>query len=175
MFFTGIYGSWQKIQQEKLRKIRNNLDKDMFSKIFGAAVLDIGCGNGYLQKEYKKMIIGVDTDINMLRKNVAIFPRVLASGEALPFVKWSFDSIVSMDTMHLIRNNDFLRVLKPGGLVFFSIFFNDSNYEQKRSMLLQKLEQLTILQEFIVDTKEKEYVVIARKPTSRLKRQHPEA
>ncbi len=170
-FFTDVYGSWQKTQQEKLRKIKNRLDKETFGKIFDGTVLDIGCGNGYLEKEYKRTkIIGVDTNLRMLRKNVVVFPRVLGTGESLPFRKWSFDSVVSIDTMHLVRNKDFLRVLKPKGFVLFSMFFNDENYEERRKMVLGKLEQLKILKEFEIDAREKEFVVVAIKPTSRLKR-----
>ena len=173
-FFTGVYESWQKTQQEKFRKIKNRLSKETFSQIFSVErVLDIGCGNGYLEKEYKKTkIIGVDIDLKMLSKNVCLFPRVLGSAEVLPFKKWSFDSIVSIDTMHLVHNKDFLRVLKPGGFVLFSMFFNE-NYEDRRKMLLDKLCQLKILEEFVLDSREKEYVVVAIKPTSRLERQHP--
>ncbi len=167
MITTDIYGSWQRLQEEKIGKMRKRIDKELWRKLFSGVMLDLGCGNGYLQKEVESKFIGIDNDRDMLAKSASIFPRVLGDGNRLPFADYSFDSIISIDTMHLIESGDFTRVLRPGGLVLFSIFFNDENYEKRRKMLLDKLKDFVLLDEFVLDTKEKEYVVIAAKPTFR--------
>jgi SAM-dependent methyltransferase len=167
MITTDIYGSWQKLQEEKFGKMKKRIDGELWRKLFRGVMLDLGCGNGYLQKEVDARFIGLDNDRDMLVKSVSVFPRVLGDGNRLPFADYSFDSIISVDTMHLIESRDFKRVLRPGGMVLFSIFFNDSNYSDRRKMLLDKLGDFVVLDEFVLDTKEKEYVVIAAKPTFR--------
>jgi SAM-dependent methyltransferase len=167
MLSTDVYGSWDRIQAEKFRRMKGRLHGEILEKLLQGQVLDIGCGSGFLQRELPGDYIGVDNDEKMLRSSVVQFPRVLGDGNKLPFSDYSFDSIVSMDTMHLIRTKDFARVLRPGGLVLFTTFFNDENYEDRRKMLLEKLKDFVIVDEFTMDTKEKEYVVVATKPTFR--------
>ena len=101
--------------------------------------------------------------MEMLRNQVSIFPRVLADGSNLPFKINCFDSIISIDAMHLVHGSDFQRVLKPGGFALMSIFFNEQNYEERKGMLLQKLGGMEIAGEFEIQGKEKEYVVVAVK------------
>lgn len=163
---TSVYGSWEAIQKEKFDSIHAQADKELFSRVFSKLVLDIGCGNGYLQKVYKGDFVGIDNDIDMLTRSVSLFPRVHADGNHLPFKDKSFDAIVSIDTMHLIKWYDFVRVLKPGGLVLFSVFFNDDNFEERKELLRKKVSDLVILQEFDTPTREKEHVIIAMKPNT---------
>jgi ubiquinone/menaquinone biosynthesis C-methylase UbiE len=117
-----------------------------------------------MEKEYRGKFIGIDNDPEMLNNRVEIFPAVLGDGNTLPFKDESFDSLISVDTMHLIKGNDFARVLKKGGLALFTIFFNDENYEQRRQLLRERVKPLAILQEFDTHTREKEHVIIAVKP-----------
>ena len=161
---TSVYKSWEAIQKEKYLAIGSHTDKEIFTRLFHKRlILDIGCGNGYLQREYKGDFIGIDSDAEMLAKSVALFPKVLGDGNTLPFKADVFDSIVSIDTMHLIKERDFLRVLKPGGLALFSVFYNNENYEERKQALREKVAGMIILQEFDIQTKEKEHVIIAMK------------
>jgi len=165
MISTSVYKSWEAIQKEKYDHIAKHTDKELFSRIFHKKlILDIGCGCGYLQKTFSGDFIGIDNDAEMLAKSVAIFPKVRGDGNFLPFKDGVFDTIISIDTIHLIKWYDFLRVLKPGGLVLFSLFFNDENYDEKKKLLRKKVSDLVVLQEFDMHTKEKEHVIVAIKP-----------
>ena len=160
---TDFYGSWTAVQKEKFAQIKRRLQPEMLEKIKKGTVLDVGCGNGLLQKEFDGHFVGVDVDEKMLAKSVSIFPCVIGDGSSLPFADYSFDAVISVDAMHLIKGRDFARVLKPGGIVLMAIFFNDSNYEERKQMLMDKLKGMKIIDEFTVNTKEKEYVVVAEK------------
>ncbi len=162
-FSTSIYTSWQSIQQKKFTEMKKHLGElaaDIFDK---KLVLDIGCGSGYFEKAFEGNFIGIDNSLTMLKGQVSLFQRVLGDGNSLPFRDSSFDSIISIDTMHLIQNSDFVRVLKPGGLALLSAFYNDENYPEKKNALLQKLQPMAVLREFDVQGREKEYIVVARK------------
>jgi hypothetical protein len=56
-----------------------------------------------------------------------------------------------------------VRVLKHGGLALLSIFFNKQNLEEKKALLKIRLRAFKILKELIIEEKESEYVVLARK------------
>jgi ubiquinone/menaquinone biosynthesis C-methylase UbiE len=89
--------------------------------------------------------------------------KIIADGSALPFPDNSFDAVICLDTIHLIKSNDFKRVLKPAGFALLSIFFNKQNLEERKAMLKSKLSDFKILKELIIEEKESEYVVLARK------------
>ena len=163
MFSADIYKSWQGTQKQKFEGIRKHLgplEKEIFHK---KIILDIGCGNGYLEKFFKGNFVGLDKSMEMLARPEAIFPRVLGNGDALPFKDGCFDAIVAIDSMHLIRKNDFVRVLKNDGLALMSVFHNEKNYHDRKENLLSRLEGMTILDEFEITGRENEYVVIAVK------------
>lgn len=163
MISNKIYGSWWPIQKEKFRAIKRHLGP-LYDEIFrDRTVLDIGCGFGYLEKEFKGSFIGVDNDLLMLIGQVIIFPKVLGNGDNLPFKDSCFDSIVSIDTIHLLKSNDFMRVLKQGGFALVSVFFNNENYMEKKDMLLKRIEPLDFIMGFEIRGRENEYVVIAVK------------
>ena len=162
-FSSGIYGSWQRLQKEKFVQIKKHLGP-LSDEIFGnKIILDVGCGFGYLEDEFKEKFIGVDKDITMLKNSVAIFPKVLANAKDLPFLDGSFDVVISIDTMHTVEGLDFQRILKEGGICLLSIFFNDENYSQRRGMLMEKVSGMKVLHEFELLGREKEYVIIAKK------------
>lgn len=171
MFSPDVYGSWRDVQAHKFREMRKHLGPD-FDALFKGLVLDIGCGFGYLEKMFKgrnrktksvNQFIGIDNSMEMHKKPIAIFPRVLGDGDALPFKDNSFDSVVCFDTIHLLENQDFYRVLKPNGLAAFSIFFNKENYHEKREMMLSKLAPLEVVREFEIHGRENELFVLAIK------------
>ena len=162
-FSPGIYGSWQRLQKEKFNQIKKHLGP-LSDFIFGDnIVLDVGCGFGYLENEFNGDFIGVDRDLSMIKNSMAVFPRILADAKDLPFIDGSFDTVVSIDTMHAVEGKDFQRVLKVDGVALLSIFFNDENYSERRKMLLDKVEGMAVLHEFELIGREKEYVVIAKK------------
>ena len=163
MLSPGIYSSWQKLQKEKFIKIKNMLGPFVGEIFSSRTILDIGCGFGYLEKEFKCSFIGVDKDISMLKNSVKIFQKVLADAKELPFKSDSFDVVVSIDTMHTVEGVDFQRVLRKDGMALLSIFFNDENYSEKRKVLIEKVKDMKILHEFELPGREKEYVLIARK------------
>lgn len=163
MFFDKIYGSWKGIQEKKYKEIFSILDKEFPNLLKEKIVLDIGSGRGYfesfLEKRGPKKIINLDI---IPDKSLSL----LGDGNHLPFQDVFFDIIISVDTMHLINNNDFLRVLKDDGYILFSNFFNDENYEERKNMLKDRLKDFKILKEFELDLKEKEFVILAKKFTS---------
>ncbi|KHO48067.1 MAG: hypothetical protein QT00_C0001G0079 [archaeon GW2011_AR5] len=161
-FTPGIYGSWQQVQEQKYKEMKRQLG-GLFGEVFSGVILDVGCGFGYLEKTFKGRYIGADNSSEMLHNQVAIFPRVLADGGSLPFKNGSFDSVISIDAMHLIRGDDFKRVLKKGGTAMISIFFNDRNYVERKEMLREKLSGMDILHDFTIHGRENEYVAVARK------------
>ena len=161
MFSADVYGSWQKIQKEKfseMKRMLGPLAQQIFHK---KLVLDVGCGSGYLERSFEGSFIGIDTDVNMLHG--AGFSRVRGDGSLMPFGDESFDSVVSIDAMHLIEGSDFIRVLKPGGLAMLSIFFNDENYQERKAMLREKTKGLEVIMEMDITGCEKEYVLVAVK------------
>ncbi len=163
MFSSGIYASWQKVQKEKFRQAKKHLGPLMDDIFENKIVLDVGCGSGYLEGKFKGNFIGIDRELSMLKNSVAMFQKVLADAKDLPFLEESFDTVVSIDTMHTVEGTDFQRVLKEGGIALLSIFFNDENYPERKEMLLKKIGSMKILHEFELTGREKEYVVIARK------------
>ncbi len=158
MFFNKIYRSWKAIQLKKYEKIIK-----MLPQLKNKKILDLGIGPGYFEEFLKSKgisadILGIDPS-----KEKALGKKVIADGSALPFTNNSFDAVICLDTIHLIKNDDFARVLKPSGLALFSIFFNKQNLEERKAMLKSKLSDFKILKELIIEEKESEYVVLARK------------
>lgn len=163
MLSKNIYQSWHGLQKQKFVEMKKHLGSTVDEIFRGKLVLDIGCGFGYFEKSFKGKFVGLDNDITMLRGNVAIFPRVLGDGDKLPFKNETFDTVISIDTMHLLKNDDFLRVLKQGGSALLSVFFNNDNYTERRDMLLSKVKGMKVVKEFDIMGREKEFVVVARK------------
>jgi ubiquinone/menaquinone biosynthesis C-methylase UbiE len=131
----------------------------------GKKVLDIGIGSGYFEEFLESRgidadIIGIDPSKEMMQGSSK---AAIADGNELPFHDSSFDMVICLDAAQFINSDDFIRVLKPSGLVMFSIFFNKQNLEQRRSMLRNKLNNFIILKELIIEEKESEYAVLARK------------
>ncbi|HLC77050.1 MAG TPA: class I SAM-dependent methyltransferase [archaeon] len=161
-FSPGIYVSWQKLQKEKFIGMKKHLGP-LADQVFTDHILDVGCGFGYLEREFKGTFIGIDKDMSMLKNSVEIFPKVLGTAEDLPFKDEAFDSVVSVDTMHSVEGSDFQRILKDGGFALLSIFFNDQNYSERKELLRSKVEGMELLLEFEMLGREKEYVIVARK------------
>lgn len=163
MFFDKIYKSWKYMQFSKYAKMLQILPD-----IKGRKILDIGIGNGYFEEFLEKRgikadIIGIDPSKEMMQDVSAKALSAIADGNELPFHDKSFDMIICLDAAQFVNSDDFIRVLKPSGLVLFSIFFNRQNLEQRRSMLQNKLKNFRILKEIVIEEKESEYAVLAKK------------
>jgi SAM-dependent methyltransferase len=155
MFSSKIYGSWNSIQKTKYAQIFSRIDQG----ILKGRILDIGSGPGFLENflQNKGDIIALDIE------NPRIKNSVIGSGIALPFADCAFDAIISIDAMHLIKGNDFARVLKDEGLVLLALFFNEENQSERKTVLKEKLNSFKIITEFELHGKENEYVVLGRK------------
>lgn len=163
MFFSKIYKSWKDIQIKKYEKMLQILPYLRNKKI-----LDIGIGHGYFEEFLKSKginadIVSIDPNKEMMQDNLSKALAIIADGNALPFGDNSFDIIICLDAAQFINSNDFIRVLKPSGLVLFSIFFNRQNLEERRDMLKNMLNNFTTLKELVIEEKESEYAVLAKK------------
>lgn len=158
-----IYASWRETQRSKFTAMRERI-KD-FDSLFRGKILDLGSGPGYLEEFLKEQ--GIEADI------VSVDPEkrygegkgnfLVAKAEDLSFEKETFDTIVCIDTLHLIKNKNFLLTLKPNGHFLCSLFFRDDNFEERRRLLHSFAEGLEIIDEFSLQGKEKEHVLLGRK------------
>jgi len=127
------------LQQEVCRRLLQKLD---YIKLSPQLILDAGVGTGEavapLLKRYKKSrVIALDLSERMLAKalrhgGLLRKPElVCADVERLPFRENSFELIFSSLTLQWCNDlpatmQDFLRVLKPGGLLVFTSFGPDT-------------------------------------------------
>ena len=166
MFFSKIYESWEGIQEEKYKRILLGFDTDLLAKAFSGKVLDLGSGSGFFEKFLQKegfnlsKWVCLDPDLDMLRESG--FQNMLGDGNRLPFKKKSFDCIVCLDSIHLIRE-DFFWVLKPGGFALVSLFFNPGNLNNRRKFLKERMKNLETVKEFLAKGRESEIFILARK------------
>jgi 2-polyprenyl-3-methyl-5-hydroxy-6-metoxy-1,4-benzoquinol methylase len=102
------------------------------SPFSGEQVLDVGCGDGFFSIAIAKAgaaVTGVDTDKEMLgaananaeREGVSV-TFISADAHALPFQDATFDLVVAVSLLCLVRDRELAlaemtRVLKPGGRI----------------------------------------------------------
>ena len=154
MFFSRIYGSWRNAQRDKYAWILDKVGEGIFS----GKILDIGAGPGYLGAFLAERKIPADVVALDIEKPA----DVIADGGKMPFKDDVFDTVVSVDAMHLIEGIDF-RVLKKGGFALLAIFFNSANYEERKALLKNKLGGFQVISEFELRGRENEYVILGRK------------
>ena len=96
----------------------------------GGYALDIGCGeNPYTFQKYFNNYIGMDIDINVLKKVSQDLPNaslICASGSRAPFRDESFDLIICTEVLEHLKNpeemvSEISRVLTRGGKAIISI------------------------------------------------------
>ena len=169
MFSSKIYESWRSLQYEKFSFLVKH-----YPQFFTGTILDLACGNNFLKHYFKSK----NVNINIISSDIVLNAKhshnlheplvqcnisggdVVADGANLPFPSESFEKIISIDALHLFRPD--LRVLKKGGLILASIFFNDDNFEERKSLLYSRLEGLFVTNELIFKGQEKELFVLAR-------------
>jgi len=138
------------LQREVSRRMLERLD---FIKLKPEAILDVGAGTGFvsqgLSERYgQASIIELDMSINMLlqsRSKVAWYQRlfkrkmsVCGDAEQLPVADNSVDMLFSGLTIQWCNDlqktfSEFIRVLKPGGLLMFTTFGPDTLKELRQS------------------------------------------
>jgi len=108
-----------------------------YSTSAGLRVLDVGCGNGYVLKQYARfgaLVVGVDLTQKAVDLCRARFEQAgligdfrITDGECLAFDDASFDIACSMGVLHHIEDPrpmiaEMYRVLKPGGRIILMLY-----------------------------------------------------
>ena len=103
----------------------------------GRSILDVGCGPGFWVRQFCRMGLNVSacdlskTAVELTKKSLNLFDleaHVLeGNAESLSYKDESFDYINCQGVIHHTPNTavcirEFFRVLKPGGLVCFSVY-----------------------------------------------------
>lgn len=113
-------------------------------------VLDVGCAHGaYLRQlaDRRVAVHGLDLSTASLQKAIQHGrPVVAASGERLPFVDASFETVLCHKTMYLFTApetalREFARVLRPGGRLIFSTSATRSPYALMQRAAVRILNQ----------------------------------
>lgn len=112
-----------------------------YGDFLGKAVLDVGCGNGYVLANYARLgarVSGVDITraaIDLSRQRFALSGLngdfQVANAEQLPFPDGVFDCVCSMGVLHHTPDTakavaEIWRVLKPGGRLIVMFYHRDS-------------------------------------------------
>lgn len=141
------YAKSSDLQEKVARQLLERLD---WMKLSPSVILDVGCGAGRisqaLNRRYPKAhIYGADIAINMVRESRKRAPRwfsrqhfICADAAALPWRTASADLIIS-NLMLQWRSSfteviqEFIRLLKPDGVLLFSSFGPDTLKELRDS------------------------------------------
>ncbi len=146
------YAEFAHLEAEVSARMRDRLD---YLRLEPARILDAGCGPGrdaqMLRKRYPgSEVIGLDFSLAMLRAARAqggwlssllggrSMRAVCADLAALPFAERAFDLIWSNLALHWMREPalglvEFRRVLRPGGLVMFTLLGPDTLLELREA------------------------------------------
>jgi 2-polyprenyl-6-hydroxyphenyl methylase / 3-demethylubiquinone-9 3-methyltransferase len=118
----------------------------------GAAVLDVGCGGGFLAEEFAALgcrVTGVDPSSasiaaarNHAEQGGLAIDYAEASGEALPFGDGSFEVVYCCDVLEHVDDvaktvDEIARVVKPGG----AFLFDTINRTWRSKLVMIKLMQ----------------------------------
>jgi SAM-dependent methyltransferase len=135
---AGFFADLDHYHFEKLHHLLRLVD---FSAWAGKDVLDVGCGAGVEVVRFARggaRIVGVDiaaSAVELTRQNLAqqgLTARVeVADGEALPFAGDSFDFVYAHGAAQYTNDDRALveecrRVLRPGGLAMFQVYYRVS-------------------------------------------------
>ena len=128
---------------------------DILEKIRPAQVLDIGCGDGEMMKNIKKIgahLIGVDSSpamISLANKKKEHSRIIQSDARKIPFLDNQFDGVIISLVLHELKNNDgkkivqeAARVIKKGGVLVVVDF-----QSPKKPKFLSKLLRLLFAQE----------------------------
>ncbi len=150
---------------EKYADIQANLAQELLEEVVGAgyktdAVLDIGCGTGWLLGQLKRFLpqsrlCGLDISLEMARQARAKIGRVLAADAAfLPFKDKALDLVLSNAVYQWVPDleaafKEAYRVLKPGGCFMFNCFGAKTLRELRQCFEIEKtfLPQADLIRE----------------------------
>ncbi len=136
---------------EDLEKFTRYIEREYKREFLNsyARVLDLGCGNGrnliYLAREYGMRGVGYDiSDVAIKQAQAAsldlpITYEARSIAEPLPLPDGSATFVLDMMTSHFLKGEErkalkaeILRVLRPGGWLFFKSFLADEDINVKR-------------------------------------------
>lgn len=116
----------------------------------GAALLDVGCGNGALAKKLSKIgcwAVGLESSSGQLERaresgNASRVVCLQGLGQILPFADGSFDYVLFFNSLHHVpveeqeaALSEALRVARPGGLIYVAEpLAEGSNFEASREI-----------------------------------------
>lgn len=129
--FINIADHWHNVHLYVIRTcIWNAVQKTAPS--FSGHLLDVGCGskpyrNFLLEKKYITQYTGLDIATALVYEN-GVGPDITWDGITMPFDDNSFDTIMATEVLEHCPDahriiNEMKRVLKPGGLLFFTVPF----------------------------------------------------
>ena len=143
---AATYDAAAVLQREIGDRMLERLD---YVRLQPQTILDLGCGTGHaigpLMKRYPKArLIALDfapAMLNLARRRGSWLKRpwcLCADAEALPLADHSVDLIVSNATLQWCNDldatfRDWLRVLRPGGLLMFTSFGPDTLMELRKA------------------------------------------
>jgi len=134
-----VYGKWMaQTQRQKLKQLIAETKPS-------GRMLDVGAGPGFLEE----LVPAVATDIDLENLRKAKGPKVLCSGDALPFKDKAFDWVFCVDTAHLLKNVK--EVERVGKAVVLTAFCNANNYQEKMDRL-KSLTKGRISNEILIKT-----------------------
>lgn len=119
------------VRKEIFKAVQNTIPQ------FKGKILDSGCGSmpykaHILDNKNVESYIGLDIESGLNYEDVK--PDVLWDGKIMPFENESFDVVISTEVLEHVPNPDIYlaevkRVLKPGGMFFFTVPFLMSLHE----------------------------------------------
>lgn len=142
-----LYG---KIYQEFMAETQKEKYKQILSKTKPKGkILDVACGPGFGAKIMKGAIF-TDNNVTYLRAFKGL--RVLADANFLPFKSDSFDTVLCIDFVHIMKNKK--ELTRVGKSLIVSAFCSEFNCKQKLEWLKETFGAAK--QEFLIKA-EKEW------------------
>ncbi|MEW6095315.1 MAG: class I SAM-dependent methyltransferase [bacterium] len=142
--YNGVYpGDFTKLAEEAISELRieeqlSILSKSIGNSIEGKKILEIGSGFGGLialaNKKYSNQTYGVEPDKEIFQISLQVLEAygininyvTNTRGENLPFEDATFDVVFSVNVLEHVQHpnmviSEAIRVLKPGGYIYFVI------------------------------------------------------
>ncbi len=165
-YFSDVYGGWEAIQLQKYEQMTELIEQ---MKLSGKKVLDVGCGTGSFERFLESLdvdvseFVGIDPDKKMM-EHCKMNNKLIGRIEDIELDKRSFDSVVCIDVLHLVKDIDKIKqALKSEGFLLLALFCNELNIHEKRKQVLEMFHDFTLLNEKVIEGKEKELVFLFQK------------